>query len=168
LSGDLWGYVISSLSIVATIAAGNSASRIINRQWLKREIPAYFIIPSSRHHACDFAHQTTDEHRTTEIVIGIGCPLIIDLVMEPKREMTSSQVLAEFDGDLDDKPLILDVHNRFIEVGPRRTVIPGEEGNSDTSINIKDITRLRILTGPPIRRKRLDLGFWPENLEFSP
>jgi hypothetical protein len=131
LSGDRWTYVLSSLGIVASIFAGNWANRHIARWYLKRKIPAYFIIPSSRRHECDFAYQTSDEHRSTTIVVGVDAPVIVDLVFEPRREMTSSQVLAEFDGDLSDKPLILNVNNRFIEVGPRRNVVPGEEGNSD-------------------------------------
>lgn len=71
------------------------------------------------------------EHRTKEIVVGRGIPIVIDLVVEPRVDITSSQILVEFDGDLDEKPLIVELYNRFIEVGPRRRVVPGQSGNED-------------------------------------
>jgi hypothetical protein len=125
-----WALALPIIGIFATLVAAQF-QRLYRWFQLRRRIPAYFIIPDERHHSCDFAVQTGGEHRTKEIVVGIGIPIIIDLVMEPKNELTSAQVLVEFHGNLDKKPLVLELYNRFIEVGPRRHIVPGDNGNDD-------------------------------------
>lgn len=129
-TNSTWALALPIIGIFATLVAAQF-QRLYRWFQLRRRIPAYFIIPDERHHSCDFAVQTGGEHRTKEIVVGIGIPIIIDLVMEPKSEITSTQVLVEFHGDLDKKPLVLELYNRFIEVGPRRHIVPGDKGNND-------------------------------------
>jgi hypothetical protein len=125
-----WPLVIGIFGVLATLVAGQFA-KLYRTIQLRRRVPAYFIIPDKRHHPCDFAVQTGGEHRTKEIVVPRSIPIIIDLITEPRIDLTSSQVLAHFDGDLDEKPLIVELYNRFIEIGPRRRVVPGQNGNED-------------------------------------
>jgi hypothetical protein len=126
----MWPLAIGIFGVLATLAAGQ-LPRLYRRIQLWRRVPTYFIIPDKRHHDCDFAVQTEAEHRTREIVVGLGKPIIIDLVIEPRVDITSNQILAEFDGDLNEKPTITELYNRFIEVGPRRRIVPGQIGNED-------------------------------------
>jgi len=121
----------SILGVIATAGIGWYISGYLRISHLKNPASAHFIVPSSRQHTCDFARQNEHEHRITTAVLPTHSICIVDLVIEPIRDLQTTEFMLEFMGDLNTKPYAFEVLNRFIEAGPRRVVVPGEEGNRD-------------------------------------
>lgn len=130
-----WWNVVSALgsvlSVVATVGVGWYVSGYLRTSHLKAPGSAHFIVPSSLQHTCDFASQNGHEHRLTTAVLPAHSVCIIDLIIEPVRDLQTTEFMLEFVGDLDAKPYAFEVLNRFIEIGPRRIVVPGEGDNRD-------------------------------------
>jgi hypothetical protein len=101
------------------------------RRALRKLGTLYFIVPSSLHHDCGYAQQTDNEHWLKQIYVPAGRDIAIDFVLFPRTDMDTSQVYVGCDGKLNDKPLPFEICNRFVLVGPRRHVVPGQGNNND-------------------------------------
>ena len=98
---------------------------------LKNPVIAYFVIPSSYHHDCSFAHQNEHEHVVQRIVLPSHSEVIVDFALIPKMDFNTTNVIFACDGDTKVKPKMIEIYNRFVETGPRRHVVPGSPGVVD-------------------------------------
>jgi len=78
------------LTITAIVHYNRRPER--HRRALKRLGKAYFLVPSSLHHGCDFAKQTDDEHWLKQIYLPSESDVVLDFIVIPRIEMDTSQV----------------------------------------------------------------------------
>jgi hypothetical protein len=123
--------VISALSATATLYFVSQFEAIRRRRRLLHPGNAFFIIPASFHHTCDYAIQNELEHRLLTIVLPSNSQCIIDLVLESTVEFDTTEIAVGCDGEWSIKPYVTEQCNRFIEVGNRRRVIPRGGGSED-------------------------------------
>jgi hypothetical protein len=125
------GALASIGGIAATLFIGIYIGYYLRFKNLGKPGESSFIIPSSWHHSCDFARQNEHEHRVKSVTLPANGEWIVDFVIEPFRSFNSAQIAIEFTGRLEEKPYAIELLNRFVEVGSRRHVVPGQVGNDD-------------------------------------
>ncbi len=93
---------------------------------LKKPTDAHFLIPSNKHHGCDFAVQDEQEHIVKTIVVPSDSEILIDLRFQPRLAFVTSEIDIGCEGEVSETPYATEYFNRFIETGDGRHIIPGE------------------------------------------
>jgi hypothetical protein len=109
------------------------------RQRIRREIgKAYFVVPQSFYHPCDYARQNEHEHLLNVIAVRPDIEINIDIVVLPNVDLEIDTYSFGTDGDPGErseerrflgKPYATSVCNRFIEAGEGRIIEPGQNNN---------------------------------------
>jgi hypothetical protein len=139
LSDWPWGMIGalgSWVSIVVTLCIGVYVIRDVRRLDRPRKTgerpgTAYFVIPSSLHHSCDFAQSDECSHLVKSITLSSHSVIIVDLYIESNISIKTDQVYFGFPGDFHRTPFFSEVCNRFMTKGPRQHVTPGDGSNQD-------------------------------------
>jgi hypothetical protein len=120
--------VVSSFTLITVVIAIYTATRPgIRRRTLRNPGMAYFVIPSQRHHHCDFAHQDSGEHLVQKIVVPSDRKVTVDMIIKPVLNFNTVEVSfgCNHESTVPTKPYAFEYYNRFIELGKRRNVLPG-------------------------------------------
>jgi hypothetical protein len=95
------------------------------RKKLKNPAIAHFVIPSNKHHGCDFAVQNEQEHLVKTIVVPAQGEILIDLRIQPRMAFVTSEISIGCEGEVTETPFATEYLNRFIETGEGKHIIPG-------------------------------------------
>jgi|SRR5215472_9784900 len=106
---------------------------------IRRDIgKAYFVVPQSFYHACDYARQNEDEHLVNTIAVRPDVEINIDIVVLPNVDLEIDTYSFGTDGDpaehseekrFVNKPYATSICNRFIEAGRGQLIEPGNNNN---------------------------------------
>ena len=97
--------------------------------YVKRRFPEWAVIQHQPRATASAKAQDVDRVKSVTLPANDEC--IVDFVVEPFRSFNSAQIAIEFTGRLEEKPYAIELLNRFVEVGSRRHVVPGQVGNDD-------------------------------------
>jgi hypothetical protein len=117
--------VLISLIVLSVIVYVNFVRPFIRRRKLKFPVEAWFVIPSKKHHGCDFAVQDKQEHLTKVAVVPRDSEVILDFRFKPRVFFSSSEITIGCEDEHDSAPVATEYFNRFVEKGDGKIVVPG-------------------------------------------
>jgi hypothetical protein len=122
--------IILSVIVLLVIVHVNIIRPMRRRKALKRPVRAWFILPSTKHHGCDFAVQDDKEHSAKTIVLPPFTDILIDLSFFPKLFFTNSELVIGCGAE--DGPRPIEYHNRFVEQIEKQRIVPGPQNQHYT------------------------------------
>jgi hypothetical protein len=120
-----WPIISAFVALVAlaVIVHVNILRPRLRRRRLKMPAHAWFVVPSKRHHGCDFAGQDHDEHILKTIVLPLNSEMTIDFRFKPRLFFHNSEIVIGCEGDT--APKAKEYFNRFVAEGEGKHIIPG-------------------------------------------
>jgi hypothetical protein len=113
---------VATLVLVAWV---NFARPVRRRRKLQKPVIAEFLVPSGKHHTCEFAEQDNREHLLKTIVLPANSELTVDLRFTPLLNFESTEVSMGCVGPINKIPYAVEYFNRFIKEGEGQQIKPG-------------------------------------------
>src|SRR5262249_4055394 len=94
-----------SLVVLGVIVYVNIMRPAKRRRILRKPVEAWFVIPTKKHHGCDFAVQDAGEHVTKTVVLPEFSEVLVDFSFLPKTFLANSELIIGCDGDNAPRPI---------------------------------------------------------------
>jgi hypothetical protein len=113
---------IATFALVAWVNFGRPIRR---RRKLQKSVIAEFLVPSAKHHTCEFAEQDNREHLLKTIVLPANSEVTVDLRFTPRLNFESTEVIMGCIGATSKIPYATEYYNQFIKEGEGQRIKPG-------------------------------------------
>jgi hypothetical protein len=148
---------IAALGVVAHV---NILRPLLRRKKMKKPVKALCVIPSTRHHECDFADQDAEEHLVRTITLPSDSEAIVDFWFQPRLFFSTNEINLGCEGNSLKFPMRRNTSIDSLKKARENRLSPVREIDT-TSINITSI----ILEKAPEYGRAVVLSQWRLNLK---
>jgi hypothetical protein len=122
-----WPTIAAFASVATLIMVGwvNFGRPFRRRRKLRKPVIAEFVLPSAKHHACDFAEQDNREHLLKTIVLPAHSEVTVDLRFTPQLNFEGTEISMGCLGAINRIPYATEYFNQFIKEGAGQQIKPG-------------------------------------------